>query len=79
MDIAHKKLDLVQRLLSIRDEAALLRVAKAIESEVPELEEDLTDEEVAELERRRARYLSGESRPHSVEESMRLAREGFKR
>ena len=42
-------------------------------------EDELTDEEIAELERRRARYLSGESKPHSVEESMRLAREGFKK
>ncbi len=69
----------VDRHRGIADEAALARVAKAIESEVPEVEEDYTDEEVAELERRRARYLSGESKPHSVEESMRRAREGSKR
>ncbi|MBV6404080.1 MAG: hypothetical protein IT228_04105 [Flavobacteriales bacterium] len=79
MDIALKKLDLMHRLMLIWDEAALQRVAKVIEKEVPEVEGDFTDEEVAELERRRARYLSGESKPHSVEESMRLAREGFKR
>ncbi|HRN37333.1 MAG TPA: hypothetical protein PLV70_12370 [Flavobacteriales bacterium] len=77
MDIALKKLDLVQRLLTIWDEAAIKRVAKVIEKEAA-AEEDFTDEEIAELDKRRARYLSGESQPHTVEESMRLAREGDK-
>lgn len=75
MDIALKKLDLVERLLSIWDEAALERVAKVIEQEtVDEDDEVFTKEELAELDRRHARYLSGESKPHTVEESMRLAR-----
>ncbi|MCO6481246.1 MAG: hypothetical protein J5I62_00485 [Flavobacteriales bacterium] len=79
MDIALKKLDLVQRLLSIWDEAALNRVAQVIEKEASAEEIlDLTEEEIAELDRRRARYLSGESKPYTVEESMRIAREGPK-
>ena len=79
MDIALKKLDLVQRLLSIWDEAALTRVAKVIEQEAAAVEgADFTEEEITELDRRRARYLSGGSKPHAVEESMRLAREGSK-
>ena len=66
-------------LLSIWDEAALQRVAKVIEKEAAAEEEvDFTEEEIAELDRRRARYLNGETKPHTVEESMRLAREGFK-
>ncbi|MCO6482708.1 MAG: hypothetical protein J5I62_07930 [Flavobacteriales bacterium] len=81
MDIARKKLDLMQRLMLIWDEAALNRVAKVIEKEAPEVgdEDDFTDEEIAELDRRRARHLSGESKSYTQKEAMRLAREGFKR
>lgn len=81
MDIALKKLDLVQRLLAIWDEAALQRVATVIEQEVPQNidADDFSEEEIAELDRRRARRISGESKPHTLEESMRLAQEGFKR
>ncbi len=78
MDIANKKLDLIHRLMLIWDEAALQRVATVIEKEVPEIEEDLPEEDLAELERRRTQHLNGETKPHSVEESMRLARRGFK-
>ncbi len=76
MDIALKKLDLMQRLMLIWDEATLLRVAKAIEKEVPEVdgEDDFTEEEIAELDRRRARYLSGESKGYTIEESMKMLR-----
>jgi hypothetical protein len=74
MDVALKKLELMQRLMLIWDEASLQRVAKAIETEVPDVNGELPDEDIPELERRRARYLSGESVPLSVEESMRLAR-----
>jgi hypothetical protein len=76
MDIAAKKLDLVQRLLSIRDEAALTRIAIVIETEVSEEggEEDLTEEEILELDKRRARRLSGESKGSAAEESIRMLR-----
>lgn len=76
MDIALKKLDLVQRLLLIKDEAALQRVAKVIEKEGPELseEDDFSDEDIAELDKRRARRLSGESKGYTVEESIRMLR-----
>jgi hypothetical protein len=80
MDIALKKLDLVQRLLLIWDEAALQRVAKVIEKEAPEVdqEDDFTAEDIAELDRRQARHLSGESKSYTHEEAMRMMREGFK-
>lgn len=76
MDIALKKLDLVQRLLSIWDEAALQRVAKVIEREAPEIveEDELSDEDIAELDKRRARRLSGESKGYTAEESIRMLR-----
>ena len=71
-----KKLALVQRLLLIWDEAALQRVAKVIEKEAPEVEEedDLTDEDIAELDLRRAHRLSGESKGYTAEESIQMLR-----
>jgi len=76
MDLALKKLDLMQRLMLIRDEAALKRVAKVIEKEAPEVDEedDLTDEDIAELDKRRARRLSGESKGCTAEETIRMLR-----
>ena len=76
MDIARKKLELVQRLLSIWDEAALQRVAKVIEKEAPDVDEedDLRDEDIAELDKRRARRLSGESKGITAEASIRMLR-----
>ncbi len=69
------KLDLIQRLMSIWDEAALQRVAKAIETEAPEVGEDFTAEEIAELDRRRAAYQRGELKTYTIEESISLLRE----
>jgi DNA primase large subunit len=81
MDIASIKLTLVERLMLVWDEAALQRIAKAIETEIPEAseeEEAYTDEEIAELDRRQARYISGESRSYTREEALRMMREGSK-
>ena len=52
MDIAAIKLDLVERLLSIRDKALLIRLREVIDTEVRE--EDISDDEVAELEQLRS-------------------------
>jgi hypothetical protein len=62
--------------LSIWDEAALQRVAKVIEKETPEVGEadDLTEEDIAELDKRRARRLSGESKGYTAEGSIRMLR-----
>lgn len=80
MDIASIKLTLVERLMLVWDEAALRRIGTAIETEITEEvgEADYTDEEIAELDRRQARHLSGESRSYTQEEAMRMMREGFK-
>jgi len=78
MDIALKKLDLMQRLMLIWDEAALKRVAQAIESEVPEVDEDFTAGEIAELDRRRARHLRGEGKSYTLEESIKKLRDSGK-
>ena len=81
MDSARIKLNLIQRLQLIWDEAALLRVQKAIDAEIPaELaDEDLTDEELVELNERRNAHLRGEGRSYSRQEAIKLAQEGFKR
>ena len=82
MDFAATKLQLMQQLMGIMDEKTLVKVASFFKKEVPavgEEEDDLTDAEVTELEQRRARYLSGESKPQSVEEAMRLVRKVPKR
>ena len=78
MDIALKKLDLLQRLMSIWDEAALQRVAKVLEAEVPETDDDFTPEEIAELDRRRARHLRGEGTSYTLEESIQKLRDSGK-
>ena len=57
MDIALKKLDLIQRLMQVWDEATLQRIAKTIAAEVPETDMDMTDEDWAELDRRRAEQV----------------------
>ena len=74
MDLALKKLNLVERLLHIWDADALARVERAIESEISGAEDDLTDEEGAELDKRRAEHLAGKGRSYSREESIRLLR-----
>ena len=80
MDIAKKKLALVQRLLLIWDEAALQRVAKVIEKEAPEVDEedDLTDEDIAELDQRHSRRLSGESKGYTAEETISWSSQGVR-
>ena len=80
MDIASVKLTLIERLMLVWDESALQRIGKAIETEIPDDigEDEYTDEEIAELDRRQARHVSGESKSYSREEALRMMREGFK-
>lgn len=70
MDIALKKLDLIQRLMQVWDEATLQRIAKTIEAEVPEADMDMTEEDWAELKRRRAEHLRGEGKSYTKDEAM---------
>jgi len=80
MDIANIKLTLMERLMLVWDEASLKRIGNAIETEITEeiSEDDYTDEEISELDRRQARHLSGESKSYTHEEAMRMMREGSK-
>lgn len=79
MDSARIKLNLIQRLQLIWDEASLLRVQKAIDAEIPsEIDEDLTDEDLAELNARRDAHRRGEGKAFTREEALLKAREGYK-
>ena len=79
MDIASKKLSLFERLHLIWDEAALERVARAIERELPVqgTTDDYSDAEVEELDRRMEEHVNGLGKGYTHEEAMRLMREGF--
>lgn len=77
MDIALKKLDLIERLMLVWDEEALQRIATVIEESLP-ADDDFTDEELAELDRRRERHLRGEGVSYTLEESMARLREARK-
>lgn len=59
-------------------EATLQRIAKTIEAEVPEADMDMTDEDCAELDRRRAEHLSGEGKSYTKDEAMRMLRSARK-
>jgi hypothetical protein len=75
MDIALKKLDLMQRLMLIWDEAALKRVAKVIEKEVPVgSDDDITDEELAMFDRNHAAFLRGDLKTMTGAESVKRLR-----
>ena len=79
MDIALKKLDLMQRLMLIWDEAALQRVAKVIEKEAPssiDPDDDITDEEYAAFQEELAKRDRNEIKFFSEEESIRIIRHG---
>ncbi len=81
MDIAAKKLELMQRLMAIADESTLQRVAAFFKKEVPtDLEEDdLTDEELSELNTEHARVLRGEGESYTVDEAMAIVQQAIKR
>ena len=81
MDIAAKKLELVQRLLSIMDEKTLQRVAAFFKKEVPttvDAEDDITNEEYAEFDEEIAKHERGEVKFHTAEESFGMIREAAK-
>jgi hypothetical protein len=60
----------------IMDEKTLRKVASFFKKEVPAAsdEDDFTGAEIAELDRRRARRIAGESKGYKAEESIRRLR-----
>jgi len=77
MDIAAMKIDLVQRMLALRDTAILERLREVIDTQVEDA--DISDEELAELESLRAERSRGEGSPYAWEEVQRMAREMIKK
>lgn len=76
MDLATKKLELIQQLMLVSDEKILRRVAAFFKQEVPASEElDLGPAELEELDRRRAARLSGKSKGYTMEESLNMLKD----
>lgn len=81
MDNAAIKLELLERLASIKDEDVIRRIMELLKKTFPQAMEedpDFSDEELTELEAQRADHLSGKSKSYTAEESIRMMREGFK-
>ena len=79
MDIAAKKLELMQQLMSIVDEKTLDHIAAFFKSEVPDLAEEdaeISDEEYAAFQEEIAKCERGEIQFHTREGSLRMIREG---
>ena len=77
MDIAAIKLELLQRMLAIRDTAILDRLREVIDTEVED--GDISEEELAQLESLRAERLRGEGSSYTWEEVQRMAHEMIKK
>lgn len=79
MDIATTKLELMRQLLSIADEKTLRKVASFFKKEVAiEEDEDLSEEEMAELEGRFQDMVSGKVKPISEKDSIPMIRSAVK-
>ena len=72
------KLDLMQQLMSIMDEATLKRLANYFKKELPVSDDGITEEQLAELDVLRAERLRGEGSSHTWEEVQRKARDAVR-
>lgn len=68
----------LKSLIDMLDDAKVLQAIHVLVQrnvqEAKKAEEDFTEEELAEFDRRHARYLSGESKGYTIEESMEMLR-----
>jgi len=80
MDSAAIKLDLIERLANVKDNAVIQQISALLKKAFPEVMEgegdDITDEEYAAFEEEIAKCERGELKFHSAEESIRLIQEG---
>jgi hypothetical protein len=74
MDIASTKLELIDQLMSINDEKILRKVASFFKQEIALEEDVVTAEDLAELDKRRARRQSGESKGIPAKDSIQQLR-----
>jgi hypothetical protein len=80
MENAAIKLELLERLASIQDENMIRQIVDLLKKSFPQaMEEDFTEEEIAELEAQRSDHLSGKTQSYTAEESIRMIREGSER
>ncbi len=83
MDSAAIKLELLERLASVKDETIIKRMAEMLRNAFPEVMEgadvdDISEEEYAAFQEELAKRDRGEIRFFSEEESIRMIREGSK-
>lgn len=77
MSTSELKLDLLERLIQLQDNDILRKIKALLDSD--EVSEELTDDELAELEELRKRRLDGSETYVPLEEAMRMAREALKK
>ncbi len=77
MSTPELKLDLLERLIQLQDNDILRKIKALLDSD--EVSEELTDDELAELEELRKRRLDGSETYVPLEEAMRMAREALKK
>lgn len=70
--------EIIQLLREERNTSILEAIRMLLRREEADTDEDFTAEELAELDAQRADHLSGKSKSYTVEESIRMIREGFK-
>ncbi len=87
MNIAKLKLDLIQCILSINDEQALVRVLKFMNESLPSERSSvsegavaygMTEQELAELQEIERQQINGEDEYIPMDEAIRMAREALK-
>lgn len=68
----------IMRLLREEENTSILEAIRLLLRREEAEEDTYTEEDIAELDRRRVERLRGDVPAHGVEESLRLAREGYK-
>lgn len=68
----------IMRLLREEENTSILEAIRLLLRREEAEEDTYTEEDIAELDRRREERLRGDVPAHGVEESLRLAREGYK-
>lgn len=75
MSTSDLKLNLMERLALVQDAGFLQRLKQIFDMELG-VDEDFTEEDLAELDRRRAEYLRGDGTSYTAEESLQRLRSG---
>ena len=77
MSASDLRMEIIELVREEQNTTVLEAIRMLLRRQESDVDDDLNEQEEAELERRRARYLSGESKPMTAEESLRQAREGY--